>query len=86
MTKIPIFKVWVMAFIDTSEVEIFSSAESAYAAAREYVQNETPEYIKKDMIDLEQRYVEDKDHFYVDDFLWVDSQNIITVVSDNSPI
>lgn len=77
--KIPVFKVWVMSFIDTSEVEIFNSRESAYEAAKDYVKQEAPEYIAKDMAALDESYNEGKDYFCVEDFLWVDPYDILAV-------
>lgn len=79
INKIPVFKVWVMAFIDTSEVEIFNSREAAYEAAKDYVRQEAPEYIVKDLAALDESYNEGKDWFCVEDFLWVDPYDILTV-------
>lgn len=81
INKVPVFKVWVMSFIDTSEVEIFNSRESAYEAAKDYVRHEfSEEYVAKDMAALDESYNEGKDYFCVDDFLWVDPYDILTVV------
>mgnify|MGYP003289080131 CR=1 FL=1 len=77
--KVPVFKVWVMSFIDTSEVEIFNSRESAYEAAKDYVMQEVPEYIEKDMAALDESYNEGKEYFCIDDFLWVDPYDILAV-------
>lgn len=81
INKIPVFKVWVMTFIDSSEIEIFNSREAAYEAAKEYVRQETPEYVENDLAALEQQYNEGKDYFHVEDFLWVDPSDILTVAN-----
>lgn len=74
--------VWVMTFIDSCEVEIYASAEMAYKMARKYVMQENPEYAKYDLAALEDSYHENNQHFRVDDFLWVDAEDILTVIED----
>jgi len=79
INKIPVFKVWVMSFIDTSEVEIFNSREAAYEAAKDYAGEEIPEYAAKDLAALDESYNEGKEYFCIEDFLWVDPYDILAV-------
>lgn len=79
------FKVWVITFVETSEVEIFSSAEAAYEVAKSRVEEELPEYVDTDLKFLEESYHENKNHFYVEDLLWVDVQDVDTVIDTDNP-